>query len=90
MASPFAACFRKRLTPEVGTGPVRVVGSSFLATKRVAVEEMKKAADYGTTDNRLRTTDHGTTDNKIMSGKAGSRKQKAERERRGKAEALRR
>jgi hypothetical protein len=24
------------------------------------VEEMKKAADYRTTDNRLRTTDHGT------------------------------
>jgi hypothetical protein len=33
----------KRLKPEAGTGAVRVVGGSLLATKRVAVEEMKKA-----------------------------------------------
>jgi hypothetical protein len=33
----------KRVEPEVGTGAVRVVGSSLLATKRVAVAKMKKA-----------------------------------------------
>jgi hypothetical protein len=29
--------------PEIGTGAVRIVGSSLLVAKRVAEEEMKKA-----------------------------------------------
>jgi hypothetical protein len=33
----------KKHKPEVGTETVRILGSSFLATKRLAVEEMKKA-----------------------------------------------
>jgi hypothetical protein len=33
----------KRVEPEIGTEALRVVGSSLLATNRVAAEEMKKA-----------------------------------------------
>jgi hypothetical protein len=34
---------RKRVRPEIGTGTVCIVGSSLVAARRVAVEEMKKA-----------------------------------------------